>query len=50
MTTFLPWLAGLLMGVFIGYVLGWRRAIIAVLRLLHEADDKDNGVTPKVRP
>jgi hypothetical protein len=50
MTFFLPWFSGLAMGVFLGYVLGWRRAIIAVMRILHDADDKDNVGAPKVRP
>jgi hypothetical protein len=41
MTIFLPWLSGLIMGIFFGYVLGWRRAIVAVLRILHDADDRN---------
>jgi hypothetical protein len=50
MTFFIPWFSGLAMGIFLGYGLGWRRAIVAVLRILHEADDKSNGGAPKVRP
>jgi predicted MFS family arabinose efflux permease len=43
MTFFIPWLAGLAMGVFLGYVLGWRRAIIAILRILYDAAERNEA-------